>query len=99
MACGYSLVCVCALLIVSKASLQDAEKLKELVYAVRLENAKRYGTDTNKCPEPPAEAPVVTTNNYADVFAAVLDPFFDEDVYMGTDELHPAMPLGHLGDH
>jgi len=94
-----NILCAGALLIVSKAGKQYGEQLQELVYKVRLENATRYGPTPLPCPEPPAAAPILTTKNFRDVFDAVLDPCFDEDVYMGTDELHPAMPLGPLGDH
>ena len=72
--------------------------MKALVYSVRLENTTMYGADPNNNPESPAvldgpdpnEQP---TMDFTDVFNAVLDPFFDEDVYMGTDERCPPMPL------
>ena len=76
----------------AKVGADDAAKLKELVFAVRLENATRYGSKQSY--EPPVRPPVLTMKKYPDVFAAVLDPFFDEDEYMGTDELNPAMPIG-----
>jgi hypothetical protein len=92
-------LCAGALIIVSKAGASFSATLQELIYSVRLENATRYGPNPNTCPEPPAAEPVLTTKNFRNVFDAVLDPFFDEDVYMGTDEMHPAMPLGAPGDH
>ena len=94
-----NLLCAGALLIVSKAGADCGTTLQELVYSVRLENAARYGPNPKTCPEPPATELVLTTKNFANVFDAVLDPFFDEDDYMGTDEMHPAMPLAPLGDH
>ena len=97
-------MCVCALIIGSKAGSESGDRLKELVYAVRLENEARYGPDPNKNPEPPAvldgpDPNELTTKNFADVFNAVLDPFFDEDVYMGTDERFPRMPYEAIGDY
>ena len=97
-------MCVCALIIGSKAGSESGDRLKELVYAVRLENATMCRPDPNKNPEPPAvldgpDPSELTTKNFADVFNAVLDPFFDEDVYMGTDERYPVMPLEPIGDY
>ena len=97
-------MCVCALIIGSKAGSDSGDQLKALVYAVRLENATMYGPDPNKNPEPPAvldgpDPNELPTKDFTDVFNAVLDPFFDEDVYMGTDERFPLMPFEAIGDY
>ena len=85
-------MCSCVLLVVTKASAEDAAILNELVYSVELSNATRYGGTIEA--EPTAPPPVPTPMNPTEFFDALNDPFFDEDVFMGTEELDPTMPLG-----
>ena len=85
-------VCACALLVATKARPEDAAILSELVYSVELCNATRYGENVKG--EAAAAPPVPTVLNPVDFFDQVLDDFFDEDVFMGTEELDPPMPIG-----
>ena len=66
--------------------------LKEVVFSVQLVNATRYSTTESDEPAGSPQEP--SSTHYVDIFDAVLDPFFDEDVFMGCDELDPIMPLG-----
>jgi hypothetical protein len=78
---------------VPKAANKDHEEmLIDLVFAVQLVNATRYSTPESAEPAGTPQEP--SSRHFLDLFDAVLDPFFDEDVYMGSDELFPVMPLG-----
>ena len=48
-------------------------------------------TESDEPAGPPQEP---SSTHYVDLFDAVLDPLFDEDVFMGSEELCPKMPLG-----
>ena len=72
---------------------EDQEEiLKEIVFSVRLVNATRYSVTESDEPAGPPQEP--SSTHFVDLFDAVLDPFFDEDVFMGSEELGPIMPLG-----
>ena len=88
-----------------KATPDEVRTLKQLVYAVRLENTRRYDTEAPVPEAPVPEAPVPealvlthtparpsvqTLVGYSDIFDAVLDPAFNEDEFMGS----PPLPLG-----
>ena len=78
---------------VPKATNKDhEERLIELVIAVQLVNATRYSTPESADPAGTPQEP--SSRHFLDVFDAVLDPFFDEDVFTGSDEIFPVMPIG-----
>ena len=74
------------------ANTEHEAMLIELVFAVQLVNATRYSTTESD--EPAGPPPEPSKPHFVDIFDAVLDPFFDEDVFTGRDELDPIMPLG-----
>ena len=72
-----------------KANVEDANTLKELVACVRLDTPLHLRADS------PQSRPVAgMSTDPADVFEAILDPLFDEDVYMRRMKTEPPMPLG-----
>ena len=78
---------------VAKYIFEDQEAmLKEIVFSVRLVNATRYSTTESDEPAGPPQDP--SSTYFVDLFDAVLDPFFDEDVFTGSDEIFPVMPIG-----
>ena len=78
---------------VAKYIFEDQEAmLKEIVFSVRLVNATRYSTTESDEPAGPPQEP--SSTYFVDLFDAVLDPNFDEDVFIGIEELGPIMPAG-----
>ena len=72
-----------------KANVDETKALKELVACVRLDTPLHLRADS------PQSRPVAgMSTDPADVFEAILDPLFDEDVYMRRMKTEPPMPLG-----
>ena len=80
-----------------KATVDETQALKELVACVRLGNVQRFATGTALAlrADSPRSRPVPGPSSApGDVFDAILDPLFDEDVFLRRMKTQPPMPLG-----
>jgi len=84
---------VCASPFVREAGEEDQNSLQSLVSLVELHNKKNFSPDQ---PDLPRAPPAATTPHYESIFDAVLDPLFDDSMYMAS---HKTVPRPPLGDH